>query len=558
MLVFIGVSKINKDGTKSPGGLALFEHERDFYMRFHEPKSTQFQNADFIFEVSSSFDPKSSGNDSSKCSNLERMEMNGNPLGIALISKNNDSYKQTFEIPEDQIFSLIDMIETLITRGVAVISTGYSLMFYELDSSESYLDFPLDISYEINSFSTIDVFWKEVLEFYSIFIKTVYVSGFLTNKSYPLGEGIREINHRVLDKFKKYKESIPKYEPISSKEWKKLFDKKGRIVNYKDFMNRIYHAGVDPSIRKEALPYIFKLYEENSTKSERKKLLKSLKIEFKKSKKLMESYFPKETKNKAKLNNNLRVIDNDVHRTDRTHPFFKKQGGIGSQILTLLLRTYIFENYRVGYLQGMNDLFVPIILTFFPKCDDEGVPIDSDGNPIDYQVELYKIFWCFDAMIKNVSHTSLLTNINEKAKMLIADVFQILSKVSPYIEMWMKVNSIKDNHWLYSDFILLFKRSFTDIWPIWYRLNCFPEPSVSISYFVAAIFLSEFDKFSETPHPQISVPMTVWPQIVQQSDPKEIGEIALWLYHEVPPNIQPEIQEDIEANFTFFEPSWKK
>jgi hypothetical protein len=41
---------------------------------------------------------------------------------------------------------------------------------------------------------------------------------------------------------------------------------------------------------------------------------------------------------------------------------------------------YAIYNPPIGYLQGMNDLFVPLILTFISGWSEDGEPIDIDRS----------------------------------------------------------------------------------------------------------------------------------------------------------------------------------
>ena len=62
----------------------------------------------------------------------------------------------------------------------------------------------------------------------------------------------------------------------------------------------------------------------------------------------------------------------------------------------------------IGYLQGMNDLFVMIRLEFLQRWNSECMPISDDGNIIDYQKYLPKKFWCFESMLRNINHLKIL------------------------------------------------------------------------------------------------------------------------------------------------------
>ena len=95
-------------------------------------------------------------------------------------------------------------------------------------------------------------------------------------------------------------------------------------------------------------------------------------------------------------------------------------------MITELLKSYCIFNPPIGYLQGMNDLFVPILLAYLPKWDEEGYPIDDLNNHIDKNNYCSIIFWCFDFMLRNIDHLKLLANVTEQCKKLAEIIFQII------------------------------------------------------------------------------------------------------------------------------------
>ena len=127
-----------------------------------------------------------------------------------------------------------------------------------------------------------------------------------------------------------------------------------------------------------------------------------------------------------------------------------------------LLKAYCVYNPPIGYLQGMNDLFVPILLAYMPDWDENGDPIDKDGKVVDYKSYMPEIFWCFDSMLRNTDHLSFLSSVTEHCQGEAEIVHQILSQISPIAAIWMKRNNLSELLWCYSDFVLLFKRSFED------------------------------------------------------------------------------------------------
>ena len=57
------------------------------------------------------------------------------------------------------------------------------------------------------------------------------------------------------------------------------------------------------------------------------------------------------------------TIDKDVRRTERKHPFFAEEGCVGLRMLRRLLITLSVYDPELAYVQGMNEICAPILLT---------------------------------------------------------------------------------------------------------------------------------------------------------------------------------------------------
>jgi hypothetical protein len=295
------------------------------------------------------------------------------------------------------------------------------------------------------------------------------------------------------------------------------------------------------------------------TLAERAALDAELRTEFNLLVEQVDSYLEAQIDNCHRIGAAFRVIKHDVSRTDRQLPAFRNQQGSGLKMVTRLLKTYCLFNPPIGYLQGMNDLFVPILLAFLPDWAESGEPVGLDGAEIDCQPFLPTIFWCFDAMLRNIDHLKLLQSVTEQCQKLAESVFQIIAKVSPLAAIWMKRNSLKELLWCYSDFVLLFKRSFDDIWSVWLQLNCSPYPANWLSYFVAAVLVQGFDQLAQIKDVSITAMMDVFPKILRSLDIEKVGKTSLWLAEQVPPSAfaqQVGKRDGSAGPFRFLETLW--
>jgi hypothetical protein len=225
-------------------------------------------------------------------------------------------------------------------------------------------------------------------------------------------------------------------------------------------------------------------------------------------------------------------------------------------MLTDLLKTSVIFNPGIGYLQGMNDLFVPILLTYLPEWNDDGMPVNADGEIIAHDSVMANIFWCFHAMLHNVNHYKILRNVTETCRTIALRINHILGKVSPTVVFWLRQYKLDELPWIFSDLVLLFKRSFDDVWGFWCMLNCSPDPENWLCYMVAGIILLTFTAISEPAEIILTELMVSFPELLKRLDVKRLGRLALVL-HELCPLGEPEqaVHEPTFPEFKFFKPN---
>ena len=82
-------------------------------------------------------------------------------------------------------------------------------------------------------------------------------------------------------------------------------------------------------------------------------------------------------KKKEKLEKAFNMISQDVSRTDRDLAPFKEEGSVRLSMIETILKVWVHQHMRIGYMQGLNDMQVPLLLTFFPTCTDDWTPLDK-------------------------------------------------------------------------------------------------------------------------------------------------------------------------------------
>ena len=497
------------------------------------------------------------------CSDVSRVTLHENPLSMTIRHSCRDC-PRTFSFSESEFVSMTELLEQLISNGIAVPSPDeeYSLTFYSRCHRNVYPYTPPQIRMSGELACDLSVLWDELHRFFQALIINLAGSNMLPkDTSFPLDRAAEACHKRVLRTIDEYAKTVPKYEKIGVGEWAGLFDGEGRVKDPEMFRKRVFHEGIDTALLPQALPFVFGVFELDSTEEERKALNAELEEEFSRLLMQVQSFDRQQLENNRRLENSFKIIRHDVHRTDRGLPAFKGENATGLKMLTSLLQTYCIFNPPIGYLQGMNDLFVPILLAFLPNWSDSGEPVDSDGNTVDYTPYLSPIFWCFDAMMRNINHLRLLASVTDECKRKAKDIHDIIMKVSPIAGIWIQKVQIQELLWIYSDLVLLFKRSLPNqLWPVWLQLNCAPHPDHWLTYFVAAVIVLAFDELTRLPNQQITTLMDAFPRILETigKDHRKIGVTALWLAEMVPPaKSQAQEKEEMQMeSFRFFETDW--
>lgn len=414
---------------------------------------------------------------------------------------NNDLIR-IFRVRKDD--NLYTFISTLVMDLVAVPSDNLACELTFLDSliTKKFIPSTTFNCIDINDLSH---FWDSLLDFYEKFCNNVILS----LVQYPYNIAARTLNNRVLVNIDKYYKSKdhPMYQKMTKDLFRSMFDAEGRIKDVDYFKECIINAGYEMDVLPDVLPFCLGLFDFSSSEKERCKLLNELKEEFYmiiEQNRLFSEF--SEIKNK-KINSYFSHIMCDTCRTDKKLNAFRKQETTGQRIITLLLRAYCLFNQDVNYLQGMNDLYVPIILAFLPKWNDDGEPVDDNNNVLIYLDEKYKlidkdeylpiIFWCFHSMLKNINHMKILSEITLECQYIENSVLNMLGVISPLVKCFLSKDKQKMLSF-YSDFVLLFKRSISNIWDIWLPMNLFPLPKNSLEIFTTSLLVNSFSKLSES------------------------------------------------------------
>lgn len=557
------VTEVSSKEGEVQGTLSLVVSDNKFYLCFAILDGTPTQYITSVFDYKKVQDGDNWNRLEPFCFNCTRVSnftFFENPYTIK-INVLNDLVARNFVISDAEILSLPIFIEQIILNGIAVPSSGnrYSLEFYRNGHHGAYPLIPANIQLNVITFNNLEEFLMDVLNFFEkLMLHLDTCHSIPLDNQFPINNAAKAFNQRIIEKINDYISKLPDYEPITVENFKSAFDEAGKLKNPQEFKLRLFHSKKDKELLPELIPFALKIYPLDSTQAEREKISENLTKEFLLLQEQVSLIQQAQVDNNSKLFSTFRVIDHDVNRTDRTSIAFRKDNSPAALILNQLLKMYALYNPPISYLQGMNDLFVPILTAFIPNYSEDGIPIDKDGNELDYKPFLPMIFWCFESMVINTQQIKFLENVTLHCGQISEIVQDILNHISPMAAIWFRRYNMQGLLWCYSDFVLLFKRTFEDIWTTWFQFNACEQPDQFLNYFVAAILIASFDGYTQLEEISITTMMDAFPRLLASLDPIYLGKIALWIqenYRLQDNKVIKENKKDI--SFEFFHPSWK-
>ncbi|KAG7477526.1 hypothetical protein MATL_G00070530 [Megalops atlanticus] len=155
-----------------------------------------------------------------------------------------------------------------------------------------------------------------------------------------------------------YGEEVKPFKPpLSDAEFHSYLNSQGQLTRPEELRLRIYHGGVEPSLRKVVWRYLLNVYPDGLTGQERMDYMKRKTREYDQLKGEWLARVSPEDLEFIRGN-----VLKDVLRTDRAHPYYAgSEDSPHLTALTDLLTTYAITHPQVSYCQGMSDIASPIL-----------------------------------------------------------------------------------------------------------------------------------------------------------------------------------------------------
>ncbi|XP_064620976.1 TBC1 domain family member 16-like [Lineus longissimus] len=228
------------------------------------------------------------------------------------------------------------------------------------------------------------------------------------------------------------------YELVSDQIWRQHMNELGEIDEDLSLRKAIFFGGLDPVMRAEVWPFLLKYYPFDSTHEAREAIRNDKYIQYQNIRKEREAL---EGEEKEQFWKSIQcIVEKDVVRTDRSHPYFKGEGNPNIEILKNILLNFAYANPHLGYTQGMSDLLAPVLYEIRHEAD---------------------AYWCFTGLMqKTIFVTSPKDSDMDKQLGYLRELMRLM--VPKFYAHLVKLGDAMDLLFSHRWILLCFKREFPE------------------------------------------------------------------------------------------------
>ncbi|XP_035695303.1 TBC1 domain family member 16-like [Branchiostoma floridae] len=194
------------------------------------------------------------------------------------------------------------------------------------------------------------------------------------------------------------------YGTITLEIWQSYFNDRGQVEDEESLKKAIFFGGLDPSVRKEAWPFLLHYFCFQFTSEGREEYCHRMSAEYQA---IQDKRLSMSDEEKEHFWRTVQVtVDKDVVRTDRSNPYFKGDNNPHVEMMRKILLNYAYYNPSMGYTQGMSDLLAPVLVEVHDEAD---------------------AFWCFVGLMQNTIFVSSPTDADmDKQLMYLRELLRVM------------------------------------------------------------------------------------------------------------------------------------
>ncbi|GIL66600.1 hypothetical protein Vafri_20088, partial [Volvox africanus] len=225
--------------------------------------------------------------------------------------------------------------------------------------------------------------------------------------------------------------------PLGSEEWAAMFDADGRLVVEAALRDRVCLSGCVPELRREVWKHLLGMYPCGSTAGQRAETVKKWQHDYRTLRQQWQSMVPAQEARCGSWRCHRAAVEKDVRRTDRSHPFFAREGCAGLRALRNILLTHVVYDRDLGYCQGMSDLAAPLLVIMRDEAE---------------------AFWAFAALMERLAgnfHTDL-----QGMTLQLEALRRLVQLVDPPLHAYFERHDCLSYYFAFRWLLILFKREF--------------------------------------------------------------------------------------------------
>ncbi|OHT06061.1 hypothetical protein TRFO_05717 [Tritrichomonas foetus] len=328
--------------------------------------------------------------------------------------------------------------------------------------------------------------------------------------------------------FRKYPLPKMKKSKMSLSNFNSYVYKDGKISKYSKLQRRVFEYGMNDDIRPYVWSYLLGYYQSNYTNDQKKEEEEKKFLEYKD----LLSQTQSEIQFQYDCNQIKTIIRNDVARTEKSDSFFKDLDSLARKMMIRILINYNAYNKDVGYVQGMCDLARPFFTVFIKDITDENNIKIYNDKWVDRDHAESLIYWHFVGFLKLGGQEAMFSSMAENQMFFAERAFAIAKNNHPLLGQWLIAHNLSDLLFLYSSFLLQFKRYFpmNQILQLWDAIYSSDNPSVFLRFFVAATLFILFPYIASSQSTDNGSIMILVGNTLDKIDIKEIIILSKQLY----------------------------
>ena len=325
-------------------------------------------------------------------------------------------------------------------------------------------------------------------------------------------------------------DEVLKDEPLSLSDCLVFFDESGKCCHFTNLKREVFRRGLQPEARTLMWPLLLGVRVPEKSEKENEEHMKVKQQEYERLREQWEALTSEQRDNVQGIADVIRVVDNDVKRTDRTHPSFKDADSPNLVLLTHILTAYSIYNRDAGYVQGMGDLVSPFIILFIKEWKDADHAVMFDGTVKDkIEVESF-MFWMLKGIMKTMQQDRMFTELSAHQQFAMERVYTIATFLHKPLKQWLLANEISELIFLYRPLLLLFKREFPSdvVGRLWDTFFAAVKPYSMPRFFLAALLMIMFPRLVQT-NGSLGDVMSLSDKIISEIDGNMAVNLAIGL-----------------------------